>query len=702
MASSGTIWGSFSGVSTSVARPYINWSITQSNATTPATSTVTAALIFVKYNASYGSYNGSFSNTNNINGSESTTNSAFDTRPVGTANVYDEVRSRTLTINHNDDGTKNCWIGWSGNTNTAFGTFSFGETVTLDTITRTGTVATSNASSITYQSATVGGNVTDAGIPACSDKGIYWGYSAGSTPYQISIGSGAGAFSHSWGSLAPNTTYYYKAYAYNASWGGTYGSVVNFTTSAIAPTLTTSAVSAIYSTKATGNGNITNVYGANATRRGFCYMTGTSGDPTTSNSVAYDDGTFGTGTFNKILTGLSPSTNYRVRPYATNSAGTGYGTTVQLTTLTDEHSLTVSDTMHVQDSYNLRKALKMAGILQIGTLGGWYVGANYWAGSFTRNFTESFVDSLKVNDTMSKIVDYVKGLVESLNLSEAFTAGFARAMYFLESIAVRSGLERLYEMVRGWVESISLTDTFNRVVGNVREFVESISLTEAFNASMVYIKGLVDSIVASDLYANSVGKVLQSVVTVTDAFTSTMALVREFVESVVLQEVFNTAKLFIKILQDSITLADTILQATGRYFVDAINVVDNWWKAFVISLVDTISLEDVLSGFTKTYKRVMQEIISISDLVSKNATIVLASIVKVLDGEFVRKLNGQLIAWGKGIRKVLEWAKVVKKEDEYLTIERKLNDWEVEEKDLGLYESKVKPLDEWTKLRKEK
>ncbi len=470
----------------------------------------------------------------------------------------------------------------------------------------------------------------------------------------------------------------------------------------IPPTVTTQDCSSVYSVKATANGNITSIGSASVTRRGFCYMTGTTGDPTTSNSVAYDDGNFGTGTFNKVITGLSPSTNYRVRPYATNSGGTGYGTTVQLTTLTDEHTLEVSDTMAVGDSYNLRKALKMAGVLQIGTYGGWYVGANYWAGGFTRNFIEEFVDSLKVRDNMSKIAGYVRGLVESLNLSEAFTSKFERAVFFLDSIVVRSGLERLYGMVRGWVESVSLTDTFNRVVGNVREFVESISLTESFNASMVYIKGLVDSIVASDFYANSVGKVLQSVVTVTDTLSSTIALVREFVESVVLQEVFNTAKLFIKILQDSITLADTILQALGKYFVDAINVVDNWWKAFVISLVDTISLEDVLSGFTKIYRRVMQEIISISDLVSKNATIVLASIVKVLDGEFVRKLNGQLIAWGKGIRKVLEWAKVVKKEDEYLTIERKLNDWEVREKDLGLYESKVKPLDEWTKLRKEK
>lgn len=102
--------------------------------------------------------------------------------------------------------------------------------------------------------------------------------------------------------------------------------------SIVVPTVTTSTCSDVAQTSATGNGNITDTGGENCTRRGFCYMEGTSGDPTTSNSVVYDDGGFGTGAFTKSITGLSAGTNYRVRAYAVNSAGTGYGTTVQLTT----------------------------------------------------------------------------------------------------------------------------------------------------------------------------------------------------------------------------------------------------------------------------------------------------------------------------------------------------------------------------------
>ena len=100
-----------------------------------------------------------------------------------------------------------------------------------------------------------------------------------------------------------------------------------------APTVTTQSATNVAQTSCTGNGNITATGGENCTRRGFCYKVGTSGDPTTSDSVAYDDGSFGTGAFTKSITGLTPNTSYRVRAYAVNSAGTSYGTTVQVTTL---------------------------------------------------------------------------------------------------------------------------------------------------------------------------------------------------------------------------------------------------------------------------------------------------------------------------------------------------------------------------------
>ena len=116
---------------------------------------------------------------------------------------------------------------------------------------------------------------------------------------------------------------------YSESANDPYASV---TWTPVVPTVTTSACSGTTNNQTTGNGNITATGGANATRRGFCYMVGDSGDPDTGDSTVYDDGDFGTGAFQKDITGLSAGTSYRVRAYAVNSAGTAYGSSVTVLT----------------------------------------------------------------------------------------------------------------------------------------------------------------------------------------------------------------------------------------------------------------------------------------------------------------------------------------------------------------------------------
>ena len=96
----------------------------------------------------------------------------------------------------------------------------------------------------------------------------------------------------------------------------------------VSPTLSTSAVSDITSTTATCGGIITSDGGDAVTVRGVCW--GTSQNPTTSNSKSAD-GT-GSGSFTSSITGLTSGTTYYVRAYATNSAGTAYGSNITFTT----------------------------------------------------------------------------------------------------------------------------------------------------------------------------------------------------------------------------------------------------------------------------------------------------------------------------------------------------------------------------------
>ena len=100
---------------------------------------------------------------------------------------------------------------------------------------------------------------------------------------------------------------------------------------ATAPTVTTTAISNIDKTTATGGGNVSADGGASVTARGICWST--SQNPTISGSHT-TDGT-GTGSFTSAMTGLTANTTYYVRAYATNSAGTAYGEEVSFTTLSD-------------------------------------------------------------------------------------------------------------------------------------------------------------------------------------------------------------------------------------------------------------------------------------------------------------------------------------------------------------------------------
>lgn len=95
------------------------------------------------------------------------------------------------------------------------------------------------------------------------------------------------------------------------------------------PILTTSVVSNITDFTATSGGNVTSEGGTTVTARGVCWST--QQNPTIEDSITIE-GT-GAGSFTSTITDLIPYTTYYVRAYATNSTGTGYGSTMPFTTL---------------------------------------------------------------------------------------------------------------------------------------------------------------------------------------------------------------------------------------------------------------------------------------------------------------------------------------------------------------------------------
>lgn len=191
------------------------------------------------------------------------------------------------------------------------------------------TVITNEVTNADITSATLNGVVTGDGGATVTERGFC--YATFTMPdiskTKVASDSGTGTFTKTIADLLPGTTYYVRAYATNKK-GTAYGEQKNFTTLATLAIVITNDVTALTSTTATFNGEVTSDGGTTVTERGFCYAITTMPDVTNNRSAAGS----GTGAFSKDISGLQPGTTYYVRAYAINSKGIAYGEQKTFTT----------------------------------------------------------------------------------------------------------------------------------------------------------------------------------------------------------------------------------------------------------------------------------------------------------------------------------------------------------------------------------
>ncbi len=94
------------------------------------------------------------------------------------------------------------------------------------------------------------------------------------------------------------------------------------------PVVVTGSITSVTATSAYGASSVSSDGGADVTARGVCWST----FPNPTIALSHTSNGTGTGIFSNNVTGLSPSTTYYLRAYATNSVGTAYGTQVTFTT----------------------------------------------------------------------------------------------------------------------------------------------------------------------------------------------------------------------------------------------------------------------------------------------------------------------------------------------------------------------------------
>lgn len=184
---------------------------------------------------------------------------------------------------------------------------------------------------VTESSAVINANLNSSGKENILFRGICIAMETNPTINDIKYeeqGNVLGQYVGKFEDLQYNTKYYARPYIRTNS-TTIYGSELTFTTNAISvPTLTTTSVSSITQNSAIFNGKIDNNGSSKILSKGF-YYSKTNTKPEVKDQKVESTGN---SEFSSSVTDLEQNTTYYVRAFASNLAGTGYGSVISFTT----------------------------------------------------------------------------------------------------------------------------------------------------------------------------------------------------------------------------------------------------------------------------------------------------------------------------------------------------------------------------------
>lgn len=197
-------------------------------------------------------------------------------------------------------------------------------------------VTTVSVGTISLNSASVSGNLSDDGGSIVTERGFLYSFNnilTTSNSKVIVPGNSIGLFSGPLTGLSSNSTYYVAAYARNSIGTSISTNVLSFRTlTPNPPSIQTTPISNLTSSSFQSGGTISSDGGVPIVQKGICWNT--TGNPTISDNKTLNG--VGSNSFSvssSFITQLTPNITYFVRAYATNQGGfTGYGNQVSALT----------------------------------------------------------------------------------------------------------------------------------------------------------------------------------------------------------------------------------------------------------------------------------------------------------------------------------------------------------------------------------